>query len=384
MSTPASTLTRRIVLLLAVAVLLLAWVVGQAVGDTIRLRPRAPVSVGSDGGAVALGDLATLEGTYAEGMAAVEIPVKASASAVTLDDVRHALTRANVNWALVSLKGHATCVLSANYAGSTGPVRAPQAAPAAPSREPMSPVGADGTVAAVVLAPVDADTPTTVRGLIESVLRDAMPDKADGLRFTFEPKHGELLNASTLGTGFEIETIGQPRLGRMNLRVHRTAGFGEPESRLISVHVAWHTRVVVSTSHVQRHERLTKRNIALRDAVIDRPGLTHVFDLDDAQGAVCSSPIAAGQPVLTEHLGLPVLVKRGQRVSLEVLHRGFRMDAVGFAETDAALGEPVEVRLDARRSRDTPVVTGVVTGIGRVAVDAAGAASPGPAVASSR
>ncbi len=375
----ATHLARRLIVLAAVTLLLIVWLVGSATGDTVTLKPQADLPATTAG--IALADVAELDGPYAQSLAGLvlftsEKQAKIPAN-LRISRLRDALSAAGVNWAKVSLKGHAVCTL--NVETSSPPDVSTQTPIADPTtnKNQTPTLPADGTVAPLLQNPIDTDTPATVRGLIERVLLEGLAHPKSEITITFEPRHAKVLDASTLGAAFEVAPVGQVRLGRMNLRVRRVAGYGDDAEHLIPVRTQWRTRIVVATAPIQRHERLTQHNLALQEVVLDRPYRSHLFDLDAVRGAVCGTALRSGQPVLAEHLGLPVLVKRGERITLQMNRQGFRVDAVGFAETDAALGESVLVRLDARRRRGLPTVTGTVTGLARVTV-AAPSTEPSP------
>ncbi len=360
---------RRLILLLVALVLLLVWFVGSASGDSVTLRPDAALP--PDATHIKLGDLADLEGPYAEALRElVVLPADALAQGgVTLEmsALRDALSRQGVNLGLVSVKGHAVCRLRRE--GNVVAAEQPDA-PNAGRKEANSTVApvalADGTVAALIDAPVDAEDPATVSGLIRRALVTGLDYPADALQVSFPRGDAALLNQSTLGTKFEVAPIGAPRLGRVNVRVRRVAGWGEPDERVVTAEVAWRTRVVVATRNIARDQHLSADNLALQDVVFDRPPTTELFDLNEARGAVSAEHLRAGEPIKREHLGLPMLVKRGQLVTLTIYRQGFSMTTSAFATADAALGEPVQVRLGQRR-RDAPVVTAVVTGPDAVA-----------------
>ena len=110
----ATHLARRLIVLAAVTLLLIVWLVGSATGDTVTLKPQADLPATTAG--IALADVAELDGPYAQSLAGLvlftsEKQAKIPAN-LRISRLRDALSAAGVNWAKVSLKGHAVCTLN--------------------------------------------------------------------------------------------------------------------------------------------------------------------------------------------------------------------------------------------------------------------------------
>ncbi|MEM8782167.1 MAG: flagellar basal body P-ring formation chaperone FlgA [Planctomycetota bacterium] len=360
-------LTRRGLLLGLLTLLLIVWAVGLANGQTVHLKRQAAIDAAQvqRQGGVTLGDVAELsglgEGETAALRSLIVVPDGPIADRVTLADVRSSLRQAGVNLGLLTLRGFAECELLRD------------AEPAAidevrPSGVQPSPGSVPQAAAALPAAPLDLRDASTVRGLIEARVRAALNLPAEQVVCIFDGRDDATINQSTLGAAFEIEPIGDVRLGRMNFRVKRTAGFGEPTRETVGVRVGWKTRVVTATRDIAKHERLSEANLALVEVTLERGLDGELFALEAVRGAVAAATVRAGRPVLREDLGRPTLVKRGQAVTVRVRRGNFEMTTTAFADHDAALHEPVTLRNQARRTRDTQTFRAYVTGPARVTV----------------
>jgi flagella basal body P-ring formation protein FlgA len=81
----------------------------------------------------------------------------------------------------------------------------------------------------------------------------------------------------------------------------------------------------------------------------------------NATGQVTRQRLAAGTPLLDQHLAAVPLVRRGERVTVESGGRGFRVSREGEALEPGGLGDSVRVQLDRRT-----VIDARVSGTGRV------------------
>ncbi|MBU1664316.1 MAG: flagellar basal body P-ring formation chaperone FlgA [Gammaproteobacteria bacterium] len=75
----------------------------------------------------------------------------------------------------------------------------------------------------------------------------------------------------------------------------------------------------------------------------------YLSDIRAVVGARSDRWIPAGQPLLSDSLSRPPAINAGQRVRIIVRGTGFSINQEGKALNSAAAGEPVRVRIDARR-----------------------------------
>ncbi|MEM1446508.1 MAG: flagellar basal body P-ring formation chaperone FlgA [Planctomycetota bacterium] len=365
-------LTRRWLLFALLTLLLVVWAVGMASGQSVHLKRQAAVDASrmEQRGGVTLGDLAELiDFSEAETRALrslVIVPVGESKPSITLSEVRTALRHAGVNLGMLTLRGFAVCEL--RFENIAEAAAAVEPMPVSVSATPNEELRTHTSLLTATTDRAGAGEAATLRQLIQTRITAALDLPADQIVCIFDGRDDATLNQSTLGATFEVQPIGDVRLGRMNVRVTRTAGFGETESNTVGVRVGWKTQVLTATRDIARHERLSASNVALTEVTIDRNLDGELFTLDAIRGASAASALRAGQPLRQEDLGRPTLVKRGQAVTVQVRRGNFEMTTTAFADHDAALHEPVTLRNEARPSRDTKTFRGYVTGPARVTV----------------
>ncbi|MEM7577220.1 MAG: flagellar basal body P-ring formation chaperone FlgA [Planctomycetota bacterium] len=368
-----SNFTRRWILIALLTLLIVLWAVGLANSQTVHLKRSATVcgTLVQQQGGITLGDIAELtefsEGETAALRSLVVVPAAEFTKRITLGDVRHALRHAGVNLGLLNLGGFAACDL--RFASDVG-TPLPEATTRA-TREPISiPTESDNGVSAAASssASVDVADASRLRDLIQTRITAALSLPAGEVVCLFDGRDDATLNQSTLGATFDIQPIGDIRLGRMNVRVRCTNGFGDATTETVGVRIGWKTQVLTATRDIARHERLSEANVALAEVTIDRDLDGELFTVDAIRGAAAASPLRAGQPVRQDDLGRPTLVKRGQAVTVQVRRGNFEMTTTAFADHDAALHEPVTLRSEARRTRDSKTFRAYVAGPGRVTV----------------
>lgn len=100
-------------------------------------------------------------------------------------------------------------------------------------------------------------------------------------------------------------------------------------------------QVLVFQRDVQRGQLITSNDVSWEDAV---PGRTIRNGADmTAIGMESRRPIKAGQPVLSNDLKSPSVIRKGEQVKIVYVSTGVRLTVDGVAQNEAAKGEPVRV-----------------------------------------
>lgn len=82
-----------------------------------------------------------------------------------------------------------------------------------------------------------------------------------------------------------------------------------------------------------------------------------IFSIEDAAGKLVKRSLRLGEPLQAQHVEIPAMIKRGERVVIEVLSSGLTLSAVGEARQDGREGESIRV-VNSSSSRE--VITQVV------------------------
>lgn len=138
-----------------------------------------------------------------------------------------------------------------------------------------------------------------------------------------------------------------------------------PWTLYVPVRVSARLPVVVAARPLTRGVQLSTGDLRL--AVHDLGNLAYGYLTAKSQalGQVLTRQASAGQIVLPGMLAPPILVKRGQNVTLVSTAAGIEVSTEGVALASGARGQWVKVR----NTRSHRVIDGVVVGPGRVSVD---------------
>lgn len=103
------------------------------------------------------------------------------------------------------------------------------------------------------------------------------------------------------------------------------------------------TRIAVPTHDIERGEVITAADLNYVTVTPDRirPGLA--MDVADLDRHEARRPLRAGDPVRIQDVRLPILVSKGQTVTMTYSEPGISLTAVGRAVSDGGLGESVVV-----------------------------------------
>lgn len=344
-----------------VAALVLVSFAAGATADTVRLHAVAGVR----GDAVRLGDVAELTGDAAQGLADTIVATFAGDATelrLSLATVRDVLDERGVNWGLMSLKGYAACRVSRLIEAREPTLE--RAAAAAPNPE----------------TEVRLDTALTLRGQIEALLAQMAGVPREDLRFTFSDRDAEQLAASALHHRFEIEPMSTSVLGRVPVRVRRYTGGQVAETFTVTVDVARRALALVATRTISRDEPFTAGSVQVREVYLDDDRGEPLADASLIVGQQAAAVLREGGVIYPEHVRSPVLVKRGELITVRCLSGNLVVRTVGRAAQDGALDQVIPVRNEG--SRETFYAT--VTGRREAVVGATSSAAPEPLAAAPR
>jgi len=301
--------------------------------DTVTLRRSAHLPIGR---AVTLGDIADLTGADAASLSDVVIiadPAKrASGDArleVSIDTVHTTLDQKHVNWGRLSMRG-ATCTVSL-----TG-VRV----------VPDSPVVRHVKPSPRAAAPVDLTGPTTVRTRVALLLARLYNVKPDALRVLFQGSDEAFLNTLQLDRRIEIQPTATPSSSRSSVIVWIYDGDRLQSSRTLRLDLLVRRQVVVTTADIQRGESINAESLRQETRWIAPTGAPLISSIENAAGFVARRRLAAGVMLRSDLVELPIVVKRGELVTVHCVSGGVVVKAKARARAAARLDEVIELQLD--------------------------------------
>ncbi len=311
-----------------VVIILLLAVASFASAGTITLRPAASVDLA---GAITLGMIAELAGDDAERLAGAVIrPAgEASLGEIGIDAVRAVLDKLGVNWGRLALRG-STCALRPLRIETITDI---DAAPAL-ADEP---------------AEVDFTGPATVRTRLAELLARVYSVEATDLRVRFDPADADFLDTPEAGRRIEIQPAATPGASRYAATVWIYTGDRLLDSRTLRADVRLRRPVVMLTRAADRNESIGADSVRVEVMWVEPTGAPMIADPENAVGSLARRRLDAGTILRTDALVPPIVVRRGELVSVHCVSGGVVVKTKARAQQDAREGERIEMRVDGSR-----------------------------------
>lgn len=310
-------------------VIVVLWSAVSASAGTVLLRQSAVVS---GDGRVLLGDVALLEGDDVQALSEVELVHDRRPGRffeITLDEVRDALDAHGVNWGRVALRGSRCTVRQA--IGEVDPEVA--AVEVEPVQEPQS---------------IDVAMPPTVRTRVALLLARLFGVENSNLRVLFDAQDEEFLQTPEWGRRVELQPNSVGSSSRQSITVRVYEGDRLVESRTIRVDVTIRREVVVVRSSQGRRVQIEAGDVALENLWMSPNGTAPVERLKDAIGMLTRTRLKEGAVLRESQIERPVLVKRGERLTVHCLNGGVALRVQARALRDGKRGEQIECVLEGR------------------------------------
>lgn len=318
-----------------IAVTLLTLLLGaSALADRIALKPSASAQAGAP---VTLRDVADLTGPDAEALADTvlvdDVNRRAAGRAwfeLTIDDVRATLDQRRVNWGRLSLQG-ASCAVRLT--------------------DTVAPTKVDDSPARVERSPetVDLTGPATVRTRIVALLTRLYDVAPGDLRVLFSEDDDAFLNTPEFGRRIEVQPAATASSSRFAVVVWVYDGDRLLESRTLRIDLQVRRRVFVLASELQRGDSIRETHLRAETMWLEPTGPAPIRKDEAAIGSVARRRLAAGTVLRVDQLESPVVVRRGELVTIHCLSGGVVVKTRARAQSDAREGDLIELRMDGRR-----------------------------------
>lgn len=292
--------------------------------DRITLRPAATVG----GNVVRVADVAEVAGPAAMGEVVVvkdlgsELGAGGAGVVVDLARVRAALEKdRTINWGRLTLSG-VPCRVRAAAGGAEAGERAEDSA---------------RTV---------SDGPT-LRDHVASWLARSYGCAPEELRVSFDESQGEVLDASTSGLAVSIRSLGAS--DKLSLAITTYRGDVIASSVTIRVTPLIRRDVAVAARRINRGEALSTEVLTRDEQWV--PPSVNAMDAGSLGGVIARSRIEAGTIIRPEHVDQPIVVKKGEIVTVDCVSGGVVVRAMARAMTSARDGEVIAFQyLESKRS----------------------------------
>ena len=199
-------------------------------------------------------------------------------------------------------------------------------------------------------------------------------DAGGRLIITFFDRDGPTLDQPTGRDRFEFAPTVSGPLGRVPIDIHRYRQGIVVASYRVTADLTRRIKVVVATRSISRGQMINARDVELREVNLQTVALEPIRDLNQVIGQQARCVLRSGTILVSRHMSQPLMVRRGQLITVRYVSGGLVIKTVARAKEDGTLGESIQVRND--RSRDPFLV--VVTGSkeGQILTDTATRSQP--------
>lgn len=143
-----------------------------------------------------------------------------------------------------------------------------------------------------------------------------------------------------------LPNANQAPLGRVSVGVR--CGEDSRQVRYLQAQIDIIGSYVVAARDIERGTLITSEMLSQRGGNLSDLSSQALTNESEIVGKVAQRTIRAGSSFLTNSLQAPLLVERGQRVTVIVQGTSFRVSREGEALENGALGDRIRVRFDSR------------------------------------
>ena len=209
------------------------------------------------------------------------------------------------------------------------------------------------------------------QGLVEGLVREALVAQGIGAAVTVSIDRPDLPLANRAQRPIMLKVAGLRRdraTGRYEARIAATLPDGEGSTIMVAGIAQELVAVVVPTRPVAPGEMLTAADLALRQVPEAQLQPDTLTDPADAVGLEARRALPAGRMIRGREVAAPVLVRRGEPVTVVYATGRLEITTAGTALAAGRRGEPIQVQ----NSASGEVRRGIVAGVRRVRIEGAG------------
>lgn len=162
---------------------------------------------------------------------------------------------------------------------------------------------------------------------------------------------------------FSVESRNTLRLGRNSIEVscqHRASW-----SLMLNADIEVWRDVVVLRDHLPRGQRINTTNITLQQRNIGDLQRGYYTEIEDVLGNISKRSLKAGTAISPSMIDLPIIIKRGQAITLKAERPGFSVNMNGIALKKGRKGDRIKVK----NSNSNKVLYGRVAASDLVLID---------------
>lgn len=316
-----------ILIAMAAMLVMVVKVSAQSV-DQVQLKATAH----TDDNIVQLREIAWLSGDTAGklgGSIVMQLRESQSDCTITMAMVRKHLTDMGVNWGRFDLTGSGSCAVL------------------------MGTPAAKPDVTAIVTNPnqtINATDACTVGLKLAEYLQQYTGYSDQELVIKYSAADERELAAPALTDRLEFEVIGSARLGQLPLVIRRWRGNTMAGEIRVNAQVACKTLAAVVVDNVRRGQTFGPGDVQVQEVLLDSEHSQPVRKLRDVVGRVATRNIHKKQTLFADDVQQPLVIERGQIVTVRALVGGMVIRTTARAMSDAAMGEMIQLQNE--RSRE--------------------------------
>lgn len=152
----------------------------------------------------------------------------------------------------------------------------------------------------------------------------------------------------------QVDPGKQLTLGRNSIQV--SCATSSSWSLMLTAEIEVWREVVVIRDHLSRGERIRPGSLTLQERNIGNLQRGYFTDLSDVSGNVSKRSLRAGVALDPSMVDLPLIIRRGQMVTLRVEHPGLSVNVKGIALSKGRKGDVIKVK----NSRTDKVLYGTI------------------------
>lgn len=152
----------------------------------------------------------------------------------------------------------------------------------------------------------------------------------------------------------QVDSGKQLTLGRNSIQV--SCATSSNWSLMLTAEIEVWREVVVIRDHLSRGERIRLSSLTLQERNIGNLQRGYFTDLNDVANQVSKRSLRAGVALDPSMVDLPIIIRRGQTVTLRVEHPGLSVNMQGIALSKGRKGDVIKVK----NSRTDKVLFGTV------------------------
>ena len=277
--------------------------------------------------------------------------------AVTVDQIRAALSAAGVNLATVRFAGPLACTIT----------RSDAAAPAA-SAKSLEQWTAAKTAASQPAGSASADAANTqqsnepvrpLRDVLLADLADRLQLPADRLQLQFNPDVEKTINFAEPNFHFQVTPQRARNLGnvRWDVVITRDLGGAYRKVSIDAIARAWQDEVI-TTRPLGYRQLITDADVSDQRVLLDRLPNEPLLTREQIVGQQTARALAPGSPFTAHTVEAVPMVKSGQLVTVTLARAGLQLTTVARALEPGTMGQCIKLKNESTRDNFEATVTG--------------------------